>query len=112
MADARLGRFFDNQLKKRLNANELQIGLWSSSCSNLVAELLSYAGFDWVLLDSEHAPNDLSELIGQMQAFYILNGDHQAAYAELIPQGLPACLAYFQANAASINKHSDRIPEA
>lgn len=69
MADARLGRFFDNQLKKRLNANELQIGLWSSSCSNLVAELLSYAGFDWVLLDSEHAPNDLSELIGQMQAF-------------------------------------------
>lgn len=51
-------------------------------------------------------------VIGQMQAFYILNGDHQAAYAELIPQGLPACMAYFQANAASINKHSDRIPEA
>ena len=46
---------------------------------------------------------------GQMQAFYILNGDHRAAYAELIPLGLAECLAYFKANVALVNKHSDRI---
>lgn len=69
MADPRLERFFDNPFKKKLNANILQTGLWSGSCSNLVAELLSYAGFDWVLLDTEHAPNDLAELVSQMQAF-------------------------------------------
>ncbi len=69
MPDPRLERPFDNRFKQRLNRDELQIGIWSNACSNLVAELLSYVGFDWVLVDGEHAPYDLAEMIGQMQAF-------------------------------------------
>lgn len=58
-----------NMLKAALARNELQIGLWSSLCSPLVAEVLAGAGFDWILVDSEHAPNDLSQIVGQLQAF-------------------------------------------
>ena len=32
------------------------------------AELAANAGFDWLLLDGEHAPNDLRSLLGQLQA--------------------------------------------
>ncbi len=48
-------------------------------------------------------------VIGQMQAFYILNGDHLNAYAALIPEGLSACLAYFKAHLHLMNRFSDRI---
>ncbi|MGE8063920.1 hypothetical protein [Pseudomonas sp. NPDC089569] len=47
-------------------------------------------------------------VFGQMQAFYILNGDHRAAYAGLLNDGFDACLAYFKANIDSINKRSQR----
>ena len=57
-----------NPLKAHLRDNNLQIGLWSSLCSNMVAEVLSYTGLDWVLFDSEHAPSDLPGLLGQLQA--------------------------------------------
>lgn len=49
-----------------------------------------------------------SLVFGQMQAFYILNGDHRAGYAGLLNQGFKACLEYFNANIASINKRSER----
>jgi 4-hydroxy-2-oxoheptanedioate aldolase len=58
-----------NMLKAALARNELQIGLWSSLCSPFVAEVLAGAGFDWVLIDSEHAPNDLSQIVAQLQVF-------------------------------------------
>lgn len=44
---------------------------------------------------------------GQMEVFYILNGDHRAAYAPLTGEGFDACFAYFKANSASMNKFSD-----
>ncbi len=47
-------------------------------------------------------------VFGQMQAFYILGGDHRAAYAELLSKGFDACLDYFKANIDRINKRSDR----
>lgn len=47
-------------------------------------------------------------VVGQMQAFYILNGDHRAAYAPLIPEGFEACMDYFMANIDQINARSDR----
>ncbi len=46
---------------------------------------------------------------GQMESFYILNGDHRPAYFELIPQGFEACIGYFEANVDQVNKRSDRI---
>jgi len=45
---------------------------------------------------------------GQMEAFYILNGDHMRRYAELIDAGLEACMEYFGENIDQINKRSAR----
>lgn len=57
-----------NAFKGALRDRELQIGLWSTLCSNLVAEILAHSGFDWVLLDTEHSPNELPGLLTQLQA--------------------------------------------
>jgi 2-keto-3-deoxy-L-rhamnonate aldolase RhmA len=57
-----------NAFKSALRQRKLQIGLWSTLCSNLVAEILAHAGFDWVLLDTEHSPNELPGLVTQLQA--------------------------------------------
>jgi len=47
-------------------------------------------------------------VFGQMQAFYILNGNHLEEYAKLISEGFDACLAYFNENIDQINKRSDK----
>lgn len=57
-----------NAFKRALAERRLQVGLWSTLCSNLVAEILAHAGFDWVLLDTEHSPNELPGLVTQLQA--------------------------------------------
>jgi 2-keto-3-deoxy-L-rhamnonate aldolase RhmA len=56
-----------NTFKAALAAGEPQIGIWASMCSPLVTELMAGAGFDWILVDSEHAPNDLSQIVTQLQ---------------------------------------------
>ena len=40
-----------------------------SLSNNYAAEVIASAGFDWVLLDMEHSPNELQTLLGQLQAF-------------------------------------------
>jgi 4-hydroxy-2-oxoheptanedioate aldolase len=57
-----------NAFKHALAAGKLQIGLWSSLCSNIAAEVISDSGFDWILLDTEHSPNEIPDLVGQLQA--------------------------------------------
>jgi len=49
-------------------------------------------------------------VLDNMEAFYILNGDHRAGYAKLIPQGLDACLAYFRKHINQKSKFSDTPP--
>jgi 4-hydroxy-2-oxoheptanedioate aldolase len=68
-----LGR---NQFKHAIAKGKLQIGLWSSLASNIAADVIRDSGFDWVLLDSEHSPNELPGLLAQMQA---LSGSSTAA---------------------------------
>ena len=46
----------------------MQIGLWSSLCSNIAAEIIADCGFDWILLDTEHSPNEIPDLVSQLQA--------------------------------------------
>ena len=46
-------------------------------------------------------------VVGQMQHFYILNGDHRTAYGPLLALGLDACLGYFRQNLGQMNKYSD-----
>ena len=57
-----------NTFKRALHERALQIGLWSTLCSNLAAEVVAHAGFDWILLDTEHSPNELPGLVTQLQA--------------------------------------------
>ena len=55
-----------NQFKANIKAGKPQIGIWSSLCSNISAEVLADAGFDWVLLDTEHSPNELPLVQAQL----------------------------------------------
>jgi 4-hydroxy-2-oxoheptanedioate aldolase len=57
-----------NAFKRALQAGKAQIGLWSSLSSNYTVEVIAGAGFDWILLDTEHSPNDLESVLGQLQA--------------------------------------------
>ena len=57
-----------NRFKRALKAGKPQIGLWSSLSSNYSVEVIAGAGFDWILLDTEHSPNDLENLLTQLQA--------------------------------------------
>jgi 4-hydroxy-2-oxoheptanedioate aldolase len=57
-----------NVFKTALSDGQPQIGLWSSLCSNIAAEVIAGAGFDWILIDTEHAPNDLPGVLSQLQA--------------------------------------------
>jgi len=43
-------------------------GMWVASGSPVCAEICAGAGFDWLLIDSEHAPNDLRSILAQLQA--------------------------------------------
>jgi 4-hydroxy-2-oxoheptanedioate aldolase len=45
-----------------------QIGMWVASGSPYCAEICAGSGLDWLLIDSEHAPNDLRSLLAQLQA--------------------------------------------
>ena len=57
-----------NKFKHALQAGKPQIGIWSSLSSHIVAEVLSNSGFDWVLLDTEHSPNELPMVQSQLHA--------------------------------------------
>ena len=57
-----------NMFKAALRSGQHQIGLWSGLCSNIVSEIIAGAGFDWIVIDTEHAPNEVPGLLSQLQA--------------------------------------------
>jgi 4-hydroxy-2-oxoheptanedioate aldolase len=57
-----------NLFKQALAAGRPQIGLWLALADSYAAELCAGSGFDWMLLDGEHAPNDLRSLLLALQA--------------------------------------------
>lgn len=58
----------NNAFKAAIKAGKPQIGLWASIPSNYTAEVLAGAGFDWLLLDTEHTPTDVETVFAQLQA--------------------------------------------
>ncbi len=58
----------ENPFKRALKAGKSPLGLWSTLSSSYTVELIAGAGFDWILLDSEHSPSDLESLLTQLQA--------------------------------------------
>jgi len=61
-------RPFPNTFKRRLLAGETLIGCWCSLANPITTEVLGIAGFDWLLLDGEHSPNDVRTFIPQLMA--------------------------------------------
>jgi 4-hydroxy-2-oxoheptanedioate aldolase len=57
-----------NSFKRALQRGELQIGLWSHLANHVTAEVIGGAGFDWIVLDAEHSPNEVFLLHQQLQA--------------------------------------------
>jgi 2-dehydro-3-deoxyglucarate aldolase len=67
---------FPNRFRQDLRAMKRLIGCWASLASPISTEVLGYAGFDWLLIDAEHAPNDLQSIMLQLMA---LKGSPSAA---------------------------------
>lgn len=57
-----------NTFKHAIASGRLQLGLWCSLSHHYSTEVVAGAGFDWLLLDTEHSPNDLESLLAQLQA--------------------------------------------
>jgi 4-hydroxy-2-oxoheptanedioate aldolase len=57
-----------NPFKRALREGTPQFGLWAALADGYVTELLATAGFDWLLIDNEHAPNDVRSTLAQLQA--------------------------------------------
>ncbi|OCX64479.1 2-keto-3-deoxy-L-rhamnonate aldolase [Thioclava sp. SK-1] len=58
----------ENPFKAALANGQLQIGLWQDLASPYCTELCADAGYDWLLIDAEHGPNDLVTISGQIAA--------------------------------------------
>lgn len=64
----------ENRFKQRLKSGDTQIGLWVALGDPSVAELCAQMGFDWLVIDAEHGPNGLREVLAQLRA--IGTGSH------------------------------------
>lgn len=56
-----------NPFKRALQNAQLQFGCWLGLGDTFSAELMGTAGFDWMVIDGEHGPNDLRSIISQLQ---------------------------------------------
>ncbi|KPD19435.1 4-hydroxy-2-oxoheptanedioate aldolase [Paraburkholderia nemoris] len=57
-----------NPFKAALANGQRQIGFWLSMADAYLAEVSATAGFEWLLIDAEHAPNDVRSILAQLQA--------------------------------------------
>lgn len=57
-----------NDFKARLAQGHSQIGLWLACGDPTVAEICAHAGFDWLVIDAEHGPNGLRDVLAQLRA--------------------------------------------
>jgi 2-dehydro-3-deoxyglucarate aldolase len=68
MTDNKPYRAFPNSFRADLRAGKRLIGCWCSLANPITTEVLGVAGFDWILLDGEHSPNDVITFIPQLMA--------------------------------------------
>jgi 4-hydroxy-2-oxoheptanedioate aldolase len=73
-----------NLFKRALAAHRPQIGLWSTLPDPYVSELVAGAGFDWLLLDTEHTPNDTANMLHQLQAVMAANGEREKPVSAVV----------------------------
>ena len=65
-----------NTFKQALQNKQPQIGLWMGLASAYTAEICALAGFDWLVIDGEHAPNDLRSIQAQLQTVAAYPASH------------------------------------
>ena len=63
-----LTQLFPTHSRRKVLAGERLIGCWCSLANPISTEILGIAGFDWLLFDAEHSPNDVLTLIPQLMA--------------------------------------------
>lgn len=68
-----------NPFKQALAERRPQIGLWLGLANACAAEICAGAGFDWLLIDGEHSPNDLASVLQQAQAIAAYPATHAIA---------------------------------
>lgn len=68
-----------NPFKQALADKRAQIGLWLGLASPYSTEICAGAGFDWLLIDGEHAPNDINSILAQLQVIAAYPGSHAIA---------------------------------
>jgi 4-hydroxy-2-oxoheptanedioate aldolase len=57
-----------NHFKHAIARGQVQIGLWCSLAHAIAVEIVSHSGYDWLLLDTEHSPNEVPTILAQLQA--------------------------------------------
>lgn len=57
-----------NSFLTAIQQHTLQYGIWASTASAYVTEITATTGHDWMLIDGEHSPSTLHNLLGQLQA--------------------------------------------
>ena len=68
-----------NPFKQALAEKRAQIGLWLGLADHYTTEICAGAGFDWLLIDGEHAPNDLRTILQQAQVIAAYPASHAIA---------------------------------
>lgn len=88
-----------NAFKRALAQGEQQIGLWLGLADGYAAELLAGTGYGWLLIDGEHAPNDLRSVLQQLQAVAsatsVLAPGHGPQPIVRVAQGTPTLLKQY-----------------
>jgi 4-hydroxy-2-oxoheptanedioate aldolase len=62
-----------NQFKRAIKSGQTQFGLWLGLPDSICAEICAEAGFDWLLIDTEHAPYSLRDVQNHLQAIQPYN---------------------------------------
>lgn len=68
-----------NTFKQALQDKQPQIGLWMGLASDYSTEICALAGFDWLVIDGEHSPNDLGSILAQLKTLAAYPGRHAVA---------------------------------
>ncbi len=70
----------ENTFKTALASGQMLYGCWAAFADAYATEVLATAGFDWLVIDAEHAPNDLRSIMAQLQ---VLDGKQSAPIVRL-----------------------------
>ena len=58
----------ENKFKQAVQAGTRQLGAFMALADSTTAELMATTDFDWLLVDGEHGPNDIKDIMRQLQA--------------------------------------------